>query len=249
MLELKRTDTGDCQCVGVVFDVETATNEISRMFFWHKGPLADHAYRRPEEERTMSTEEVKNWLLTNFTKETCYFGSHNERFRKLLYECYLGGLDPEKFPLLFRRAIPFRMNIKLEDFVKEYICTEQDIHIEEMQASVMEYGRMQRKIEDTCREIGRLKSICSQYEAMEACRRQEESAAYYGEKLALLELREAVSESGYKLQALSEEQEKSGEQKKVLEEEIGDLTRRSGELLTRIAGTGYEEEKGPPGGR
>ena len=191
----------------------------------------------------MSTEEVKNWLLTNFTKETCYFGSHNERFRKLLYECYLGGLDPEKFPLLFRRAIPFRMNIKLEDFVKEYICTEQDIHIEEMQASVMEYGRMQRKIEDTCREIGRLKNISSQYEAMEACRRQEESAAYYGEKLALLELREAVSESGYKLQALSEEQEKSGEQKKVLEEEIGDLTRRSGELLTRIAGTGYEEKK------
>ena len=41
------------------------------------------------------------------------------------------------------------MNIKLEDFVKEYICMEQDIHIEDMQESVMQYGRMRQRIEDT----------------------------------------------------------------------------------------------------
>lgn len=59
-----------------------------------------------------------------------------------MYDIYLGGLDMEKFPRLFKRAIPFKMNIKLEDFVKEYICMEQDIHIEDMQESVMQYGRM-----------------------------------------------------------------------------------------------------------
>ena len=48
------------------------------------------------------------------------------------------------------------MNIRLEDFVKEYICTEQNIHIEDMQESVMQYGRMQRKIDDTCQEIDKL---------------------------------------------------------------------------------------------
>ena len=79
VLELTRTDTGECQCVGVVFDVETATNEITRMFFWHKGPLpASCLPPRCRPGRTMSTEEVKAWLLENFTKETCYFGSHNE---------------------------------------------------------------------------------------------------------------------------------------------------------------------------
>ena len=41
VLELKRSDTVQCQCVGIVFDVETATNEISRRFFWHKGPMWD----------------------------------------------------------------------------------------------------------------------------------------------------------------------------------------------------------------
>ena len=71
VLELRQTDTGACQCVGVVFDVETATNEIGRMFFWHKGPIPDHEYRKAD--RTMSIDEVKNWLLANYSKEECYF--------------------------------------------------------------------------------------------------------------------------------------------------------------------------------
>ena len=171
-LELKRTDTGECQCVGVVFDVETATNEISRLFFWHKGPIPDHHYCVDGSARTMSTDEIKAWLLQNFAKEDYYYGSHNERFRKQLYDIYLGGLDAEKFPLLFKRAIPFRMNIKLEEFVKEYICMEQDIHIEDMQLSVMEYGRMRKKIEDTCREIARLKEICDQHRVVEGIKTQ-----------------------------------------------------------------------------
>ena len=154
VLELARTDTGECQCVGVVFDVETATNEISRMFFWHKGQLPEHNYCVGA--RTMSTDEVKSWLIQNFPKEDIYFGSHNERFRKQLYDIYLGGLDAEKFPLLFKRAIPFRMNIKLEEFVKEYICMEQNIHIEDMQESVMQYGYMQKRIMDICEEIKEL---------------------------------------------------------------------------------------------
>lgn len=32
VLELEQTDTKEKQCVGVVFDVETATNEINRLF-------------------------------------------------------------------------------------------------------------------------------------------------------------------------------------------------------------------------
>ena len=81
----------------------------------------------------LSISEVETYLQEHFNKEEYFATSHNERFRRVLYDTYLGGLDPEKFPLLFKRAIPFRMNIKLEDFVKEYICMEQDIHIEDMQ--------------------------------------------------------------------------------------------------------------------
>ena len=44
-MELTQTASGEKECIGVVFDVETATNEITRSFFWHKGGLPEHFYR------------------------------------------------------------------------------------------------------------------------------------------------------------------------------------------------------------
>ena len=241
VLELRQTDTGDCQCVGVVFDVETSTNEISRMFFWHKGAIPDHAYRRSD--RTMSIDEVKSWLLATYAREECYFGSHNERFRKQLYDIYLGGLDAEKFPLLFKRAIPFRMNIRLEDFVKEYICMEQDIHIEDMQQSVTEYGRLRHRIDDTCREIENLKLICDQHKEMEDAREEKAQCAYFAAKLDMMQDRRKLQESQEKIQALAAEQEKSVREEEALEAEIRDLQQKSEELLRKISSSGYEELK------
>ncbi len=248
VLELRRTDTGQCQCVGVVFDVETASNEIARMFFWHKGPIPNHEYRTGENGkhsygRAMSIEEVKGWLLANFPKEEYYFGSHNERFRKQLYDVYLGGLDSEKFPLLFKRAIPFRMNIKLEEFVKEYICTEQDIHIEDMQQSVMEYGRMRQKIEDTCREIDQLKGICSQHGEVEAVGRRMEAYGYYSARLDMMQDRLKVAECQTKIQVLEENGKKAVQAIEEEQEHIDDMTRQGDELLKRITMTGYEQMK------
>ncbi len=242
VLELRRTDTGECQCVGVVFDVETASNETARIFFWHRGPVPDHGYRvEGKDGRAMSIEEVKNWLLANFQREDYYFGSHNERFRKQLYDVYLGGLDAEKFPLLFKRAIPFRMNIKLEEFVKEYICMEQDIHIEDMQQSVMEYGRLRQKIEDTCREIGSLKDICRQHGEVEAIGREMEAYRYFSARLDIMQDRLKAEECGTKIRALEEDAEQAARAIEQEQEEIDRMTGQGDELLQRITMTGYEQ--------
>ena len=192
VLEFERTDTKDKQCVGVVFDVETATNEISRQFFWHTGGLLENQYRA--EKRCLTTVEMKEYLSRTFTKEQYYCGSSNERFRRQLYDVYLGGLDIEKFPRLFKRAIPFKMNIKLEDFVKEYICMEQDIHIEDLQESVMQYGRMQSKIAETMKEIRYLTDIREAYQSYEEKQQAAESCDYQVERLELLQLQRKSKE-------------------------------------------------------
>lgn len=241
VLELRQTDTEECQCVGIVFDVETATNEISRMFFWHKGSIPAHAYRTAD--RTMSTEEVKDYLLENYSKEECYYGSHNERFRKQLYDIYLGGLDSEKFPLLFKRAIPFRMNIKLEEFVKEYICMEQDIHIEDMQESVMQYGRMRKKIEDTWEEIQYLKGICDQFGVVHQVQKEIKEWRYYTEKMEILQCQARAAAIQDKIRLTGEELQKHQAQKTLLEQEIQDITVQSEVLLRQISASGYEQLK------
>ena len=241
VLELKRSDTGQCQCVGIVFDVETATNEISRRFFWHKGPMWDNGYRGGK--RTMSIVEIEDYLQANYNREEYFLTSHNERFRRILYDSYLGGLDSEKFPLLFKRAIPFRMNIKLEDFVKEYICMEQDIHIEDMQESVMQYGRMRKKIEDTCAEIQSLKQIEDRFQSYADKEQQLKKSSYFVQKLEILQLQSEVRTLAHKAKLAGEDLEKQIQARSSVDEQIGELTRQSDELLRRIASTGYEELK------
>lgn len=238
VLELCQTDTERCQCVGVVFDVETDTNAINRLFFWHEGPLWENEYRTGG--RAMTTEEVKDYLQSHYGKEDCYYGSHNERFRKQLYDIYLGGLDSEKFPLLFKRAIPFRMNIKLEDFVKEYICMEQDIHIEDMQESVLQYGRMQKKIADTREEIDELTRLRGLYDALEKSRHRQTRQTYFCKKLEIRKLNEEVREQQDRIRLDEAEAERSRSLLKSLDLNIKELTDQSEELFRQIAETGYD---------
>lgn len=241
VLELKDTETGNCQCVGIVFDVETATNHISRRFFWHKGSFLDHGYRSGK--RTMTIQELEEVLERTMQKEDFFTTSHNERFRRLLYDCYLGGLDSEKFPLLFKRAIPFRMNIRLEDFVREYICTEQNIHIEDMQESVMQYGRMRQKIEETCREIKILEQIKEAFGRYSQYEKAIEKYTWFTGKLSLMDLRSQAVLCASKSQAAAADLKKLQESKASEEEQLQALSGESDQLLRQIASTGYEDVK------
>lgn len=241
VLELERTDTKAFQCVGVVFDVETSTNEISRKFFWHKGPLWDNGYRTAD--RAMTIEEITATLRSNYTKEEYFATSHNERFRRQLYDVYLGGLDSEKFPLLFKRAIPFRMNIKLEDFVKEYICMDQDIHIEDMQESVMQYGRMRKKIEDTSVEIDILKELSDKYNRVQELNDQIHKNMYFFRKAEIKDYQTRIQALTDKTGLAKEDLLRQEEQKTSLEGQVKDLTLQGEELLKRISSTGYEDLK------
>ena len=191
----------------------------------------------------MSISEVEQYLRENYSKEDYFSTSHNERFRRILYDSYLGGLDSEKFPLLFKRAIPFRMNIRLEDFVKEYICTEQNIHIEDMQESVMQYGRMQKKIEDTCEEIRQLKAMKEAFNEYDLLREKQEKYSWFVKKLDLLDTRAKIRMFSDKIDQGKEDLDRLGEAKRLVERQIADLTKDSDELLKRIASTGYEELK------
>lgn len=237
VLELTQTNTRDKQCVGVVFDVDTSNNDVSRLFFWHMGELLPNHYR--SEGRCLTTAEMREYLQRSFTPEQFYCGPSNERFRRQLYDIYLGGLDMEKFPKLFKRAISFRMNIKLEDFVKEYICMEQDIHIEDLQESVMQYGRMRSKIEETMEEIRRLKLICGKYEQYAEKSDEEKVCSYQIDLLEIMNHEVKSQEARDRIKVRQEAIEDLKKQQQVLEQEEKDLQKEYEEIILRIADSGY----------
>ena len=237
VLELTQTNTRDKQCVGVVFDVDTSNNDISRLFFWHTGELLPNHYR--SEGRCLTTAEMREYLQRSFTPEQFYCGPSNERFRRQLYDIYVVGVDMEKFPKLFKREISFRMNIKLEDFVKEYICMEQDIHIEDLQESVMQYGRMRSKIEETMEEIRRLKLICGKYEQYAEKSDEEKVCSYQIDRLEIMNHEVKSQEARDRIKVRQEAIEDLKKQQQVLEQEEKDLQKEYEEIILRIADSGY----------
>ncbi|MXP78786.1 chromosome segregation protein SMC [Lachnospiraceae bacterium WCA-9-b2] len=237
VLELEQTNTKEKQCVGVVFDVDTSTNDVNRLFFWHTGELLKEYYRIGK--RCLSSLELREYLQRTFSPERFYCGSSNERFRRQLYDIYLGGLDMEKFPRLFKRAIPFRMNIKLEEFVKEYICMEMDIHIEDLQESVMQYGRMRGKIEETVEEIRRLLQIQECYQDYDEKRNGAKMCAYQIERLEMLRLEALEQECRDKIESRRGDITAGERQKEGLEEEQRAIQGEYEEVILRIANSGY----------
>ena len=239
VLELSNTEIEEKECVGVVFDVETSTNHISRLFFWHKGGILENCYCK--ENRTMAISELRQYLQKNYQSNEYYFGTSNERFRRQLYDIYLGGLDMYKFPRLFKRAIPFKMNIKLEEFVKEYICMEQNIHIEDMQESVMQYGRMRRKIEDTLKEARQLEELQKYFELFQEKKKEQDYCQYRVNQLELLKIQEDIGVLQEKIKEGRKDLQVQKEQEKKLLWKQEQLSKEYDELIRQIAGSGCEQ--------
>ena len=132
----------------------------------------------------------------------------------------------EKFPRLFKRAIPFKMNIKLEDFVKEYICMEQDIHIEDMQESVMQYGRMRQRIEDTLKEAKSLEEIKESFVKFKTKKEEQDYCQYRMNKLDVLKLKTDIHLLQQKIEDGEKDLKTQEENETVLEKKLEKLAQR-----------------------
>lgn len=238
VLEFQDVESMKYQSIGVVFDVDVSVNDINRMFFWHKGTLAPNAYR--EGEKVFSVNELKEYFKENYNKEEYFISRTNEKFRSELYGNYFGGLHEKHFPALFKKAIPFKMDMKLEDFVKNYICVENDIHIEDMQDSVAQYTRLKRKLEDTKNEITLLEEIKSQYNKYDSCRKEAIQFQYNMDKIDILSTKERMEHISSYQQAYEKDVNQLNETVGVLESQLKDLQAKRDEILIFIQNSGYE---------
>lgn len=238
VLEFKDTETLKYQSIGVIFDVDVSVNDISRMFFWHTGELAPNGYRVGE--KVLSINELKEYMKENYSKEEYYFSRTNEKFRNELYSNYFGGLHPKHFPALFKKAIPFKMDMKLEAFVKNYICTENDIHIEDMQDSVAQYTRLKRKLEDTKNEIQILSGIHEQYERYHTYSSQINQYQYTIDKLEMKLVENKLEWYGSQQTTVKDDVGVLEKTILTLEQEIESLQTQRDEVTFYIQNSGYE---------
>ena len=72
---------------------------------------------------------------------------------------------------------------------------------------------------------------------------QLKKSSYFVQKLEILQLQSEVRTLAHKAKLAGEDLEKQIQARSSVDEQIGELTRQSDELLRRIASTGYEELK------
>lgn len=237
VLELEDTKQGSYQCVGVVFDVNTSSNDVNRLFFRHTGPLLDSLYRT--DNRVMTSSEVRNYLREHFSKDEIDYGRTNEAFRSKLYDVYLGGLDERKFISLFKRAIPFKMDMKLEDFVKEYICLKQDIHIEAMQESVTQYIRLKRRLEEIGKEISCLEQENEVFHSYMMIEKKKNQMQYNLNRLELEFIEDSLKTCRTKNKVYTNDLEQLKERKKELELLLEQLKAKRDDVIIAMERSGY----------
>ncbi len=237
-MELYNTQTKEYEVIGVAFDVETASNDVDRMFFWHKGERLDNGYRY--EKHTMTCNQLKEYLKRSFTADDWWFSRTNEKFRTRLYDTYLGGLDDRKFPMLFKKAISFRMDTKLEDFVKEFICVEKDIHIEDMQESVIQYVRLKRKLEDTRAEIEHLTEIHDKYATYAQSEETLKQYEYSQKQFQLDWLSDRIATNQHKQQAYQNDISELTQSVESLHARQKQIQQKQVEIKTAIGNSGYD---------
>jgi uncharacterized protein YPO0396 len=238
VLELMDTENHKYQCVGVIFDVDVSVNEVNRLFFRHTGALAPSHYR--DGEKVYSINELKEYIEANYSKEDYYFSRTNEKFRNELYTNFFGGLHPKHFPALFKKAIPFKMDMKLEDFVKNYICTENDIHMEDMQDSVAQYTRLKRRLEDTRSEITLLTDIRQQYSRYETYSAEIEQLQYNLDKLDISTVETKLNKLQSQEVEYKEDIQVLTKSIEALEAEVLTLQEQRDEVAFAIQNSGYE---------
>ncbi len=219
VLEFEDTQTKSCQCIGVAFDVDTSNNMITKQWFWHGGSIPEHQYRN-EEEKAFNIAELKDYLKKNYPQDEYFFTSTDGRFRNEIYNNYFGGLPDERFIALFKKAIPFKMDMKLDDFIKNYIFTEVNIRIDDMKDSVAQYSNLKLKLEDTRREIDLLLDVQNQYRKYEQCCDKE---LQYGYNLDCLEIKLAKQNIEYNQSQLE-----------TLDKDILSLKETAGRLTDQI---------------
>jgi uncharacterized protein YPO0396 len=238
VLEFQDTETKKYQCIGVAFDVDTSNNNITKQWFWHTGAFFENHYRG-NENKPLTTGELKDFIRKNFVSEDYFLTTTDVKFRNEIYSSYFGGLPAERFIALFKKAIPFKMDMKLDDFIKNYIFTEVNIHIEDMKDNVAQYSNLKLKLEDTKREIELLVQVQQQYQKYEDCCDKEIQYKYNYDKLEIKAAEQNIQSSQLQLETIKDDIVTLTESSQALELQINTMQKDRDELAGFIMNSGY----------
>ena len=166
----------------------------------------------------MNIKTLKAYFYNHYPKQYDFFET-NRDYRDVMAGV-LGHLN-ERFFRLFKKAVPFSPIMDIKGFITEFVCdVPNEVDITHMQETIRQYKQLEEELGLVEKRVQALEGIARQYEAF-----SEEEQRFLVQKYLIDRSRE----------------EKSGDELRELEQEIGQLGERIARLQEIIA-RGEEEQ-------
>ena len=160
-------------CTGVLFDVEiNSASPISSQFFILNNEIPENKFISAKKPLTIS--EFKSAFSGGI------FPDSSKTYRKELLT-KLGHLN-DKFFRIFKKSVAFNVDTNLEDFIKNFICKDEILDVEEMQEDIRQLNQFKDEITNLENEINELDKIKDAYNEYASLEKKEKLYGYFNAK-------------------------------------------------------------------
>lgn len=164
VLEFEDDQSHATFCLGIVFDVKVSNNEHDEdhCFFYYNHPLDDHYFSEKDGDK------ISPWSIKDFKAQAKSDGKlklyySNAQYREDFLNRYMGELNPKYFDL-FKKAIAFSVDMKIDDFIRQFVCQADDLDLNKMLDTFRAYNKILRIIQTTKEEKALLEEIETTYQ-------------------------------------------------------------------------------------
>lgn len=186
---------------GCCFDVYSENDWKNSKFFWFNGNFPENEFIL--DKTPMRIDDLRKYLKQNYSVQDYGMPESGKRFRELLY-ARLGGLRPERFPSLLKKAVSFNPHDNIEQFISEFVCDkQQEVDITPMQENIRSYKQLEAEASSLANRIELLEKIVNTHAAWKKSAENADLYAYLIERASLEISREELSAEKQKSEALS----------------------------------------------
>lgn len=146
---------------GCCFDVYSENDWKNNKFFLFDGAFPANEFVLGK--KPMGIDDLRKYLKENYSGGHYDMPESGKRFRELLYG-KLGGLRPERFPSLLKKAVSFNPNDDIEQFISEFVCDkQQEVDITPMQENIRSYKQLEAEASSLASRIELLEKIVNMH--------------------------------------------------------------------------------------
>ena len=150
--------------VGCCFDT-FGENDTQKLFFRIDGKIPDHEFTGKNEKGNrvpFSIDDLRSFIRVEYPSGN-YTTGVNRDFREDLCG-KLGGIQPQRFSELLKKAVSFDPSIKIRDFITDFICSDEEkVNISDLLDNIRSYDVLKREADNLKERIALLADINDSY--------------------------------------------------------------------------------------